>query len=148
MCLFVICLLKELCKWCYLNQEKAMRLQVEWGKLSKGRTPLTKKLGNVERNTSFSTSLLLPLCTSLQRTGLERFPPALRNILSLSLAISGQSHSHSGWRTAPLLKLTKFFRAGAARGLGKDFQPLLNAATTETDWKGSTLVSAGTGWSS
>lgn len=73
-----------------------MRLQVEWGKLSKGRTPLTKKLGNVERNTSFSTSLLLPLCTSLQRTGLERFPPALRNILSLSLAISGQSHSHSG----------------------------------------------------
>ena len=73
-----------------------MRLQVEWGKLSKGCPSLTKKLGNVERNTFFNTSLLLPLCTSLRRTGLESFPPALRNILSLSLAISGQSHSHSG----------------------------------------------------
>lgn len=34
----------------------------------------------------------------------------------------------------------------ATRGFGKDFQPLLIAAATKTDWKGSTLVS--TAWSS
>lgn len=34
----------------------------------------------------------------------------------------------------------------ATRGFGEDFQPLLIAAATKTDWKGSTLVP--TAWSS
>lgn len=41
-----------------------MRLQIEWGKLSKGCPPLTKKLGNVETPPSIQACYFpcVPLC--------------------------------------------------------------------------------------
>lgn len=53
--------------------------------------------------------LRLPPSPSLQQAGLERFTPALRNSSMLSSEISGQSHPHSGRRTAPLQKADQVF---------------------------------------
>lgn len=95
-------------------------------KVRKGCPALTKKLGNggSTGRPYFNTTLRLPLrpSPSPRRAVLGRFTPALRNFSLLSLETSGQSHPRWGWKTAPLLKLTKFSPAVAARGFGEGLQ--------------------------